>query len=98
MPKVYEYLGIVIRFFSDEHDPIHIHAIYNGISVKVAFYIKDGKISRITYTETYGKFPPSKMQVLKEFVSKYKQDIVEKWQDYFIWHKKIKAQIITKKI
>jgi hypothetical protein len=24
MPKIFEYLGIVIRFYSNEHDPIHV--------------------------------------------------------------------------
>ncbi|MCK5209171.1 MAG: DUF4160 domain-containing protein, partial [Cyclobacteriaceae bacterium] len=30
MPKIYEYLGIVIMFYSDEHEPTHVHAVYNN--------------------------------------------------------------------
>ncbi|MCL2101430.1 MAG: DUF4160 domain-containing protein [Fibromonadales bacterium] len=26
MPSIFEYLGIVLYFFSNEHEPIHIHA------------------------------------------------------------------------
>ena len=25
MPKLYEYLGIVVYFYSNEHEPIHVH-------------------------------------------------------------------------
>ncbi len=28
MPKLFEYLGLILRFFSNEHEPIHIHAFY----------------------------------------------------------------------
>jgi len=26
MPKIFEYLGIVLLFYSKEHEPIHVHA------------------------------------------------------------------------
>ena len=55
MPKIYEYLGIVIMFYSDEHEQIHVHAVYNNNTVKVSFFIKDGKIYRVTYKDVYGK-------------------------------------------
>ena len=25
MPEIYEYFGLVFYFFSNEHDPIHVH-------------------------------------------------------------------------
>ncbi len=25
MPKIFEYLGIIIMFYSNEHEPIHVH-------------------------------------------------------------------------
>lgn len=28
MPKIYEYLGIMIMFYSNEHEPIHVHGKY----------------------------------------------------------------------
>ena len=30
MPKLFEYLGIVILFYSNEHEPIHVHG--EGVS------------------------------------------------------------------
>lgn len=28
MPKIYDYLGIVFLFYSNEHEPLHVHAKY----------------------------------------------------------------------
>ena len=98
MPKIFEYLGIIILFYSDEHEPIHVHAEYNGNTVKVSFFIKDGKIYRVTYVDVSGTFPPTKLNDLKIFVSKYKEKIVEAWEKYFIWKSKVKFERITKKL
>jgi hypothetical protein len=98
MPKIYEYLGIVISFFSDEHEPIHVHAEYNGNVVKVSFFIKDGKIYRTTYSEITGKFPPAKMKVLKKFISLYKDNIIQEWTNFFILKKKVNFERITTKL
>ncbi|WP_461044454.1 DUF4160 domain-containing protein [Spirosoma harenae] len=34
MPKIFEYLGIVIRFYANEHEPIHVHAQYADAELK----------------------------------------------------------------
>ena len=98
MPTLFEYLGIIISFYSHEHDPIHIHADYGNSSVKVSFFIKEGKIYRITYTPIKGKFPEAKMKDLKKFIGEYKYEIIEKWTEFFTWNIKIKTTRITKKL
>jgi len=98
MPKIFEYLGIIIHFYSDEHEPIHVHATYNENIVKVSFFLRDGKIYRVTYTEIYGKFPVPKMNELKEFITVYKDEIVKAWDAYFIWKTKVSFVRITKKL
>ncbi len=30
MPKLYEYLGIIVLFHSNEHRPIHVHGRYQN--------------------------------------------------------------------
>ena len=47
MPKIFEYLGILIFFYSNEHEPIHVHGKYDGFESKAGFYIIDGKITEI---------------------------------------------------
>lgn len=47
MPTIYKYIGIIIRFFSDEHEPIHVHAEYGGAIVKISLFVKDGMIYKL---------------------------------------------------
>lgn len=44
MPKIYEYLGIIIFFHSNEHEPIHVDAKNGNYESKSEFIIDDGKI------------------------------------------------------
>jgi len=39
MPKLYEYLGLAINFFSREHEPIHVHGRYQDCEMKAEIYI-----------------------------------------------------------
>ena len=98
MPKLFEYQGIIIRFYSDEHEPIHIHAIYNANIIKVSFFLREGKIYRVSYTVISGKYPAAKLSELKEFIAVYKDDIVKAWDSYFIWKNKVNFVRITKKL
>ena len=72
MPKLYEYLGILLVLRSDDHEPIHFHAFHNGNEVAVLLYVKNGIVHTVRYQERKGKFSPAKMRDLKEFVSKHK--------------------------
>ncbi len=98
MPKIFEYLGISIRFHSKEHEPIHIHAMYKDAQVVVSLFVKDGKIYAIRYKETKGKFPSSKMNDLKVFISQYKNAILFAWQQYFEYNVKMKPITITRRL
>jgi hypothetical protein len=43
MPKIFEYLGILIFFHSNEHEPIHVHGKYEGFESKADFILWTGK-------------------------------------------------------
>lgn len=47
MPKIFEYLGIAIRFYANEHEPIHVHALYDDAELKVEFEIVNKEIVSI---------------------------------------------------
>ena len=98
MPNIFEYFGIVILFYSDEHEPIHVHAVYGDNTMKVSFFIREGDIYRVTYAEIKGNFPSAKLKELKKFISVYKRDIVAAWDKYFIWKTKVDFIRITKKL
>jgi len=91
MPKIFEYLGIIIMFYSNEHEPIHVHGKYQSSESKAEFIIENGKIIEIIIKDVKGKKPLPKKQLkdFKNFSDKFKEDIVNKWIAYFIYHKSV---------
>jgi len=80
MPKIFEYFGIVIYFYSNEHEPIHVHAQKGEFESKAEFYITNGEIIRVEITNVQGR-KPIKGTVLKDFktfLSHYSEEIVIK--------------------
>ena len=49
MPTLYEYFGLFIYFYADDHLPIHVHAEYAERSCKVEFIIKEGKAVELKF-------------------------------------------------
>ena len=100
MPKIFEYLGILIFFYSNEHEPIHVHAKKGEFESKAEFNIVNGVISEIKITNIKGA-KPLKGKDLKDFeifLTKYADKIVEKWISYFVYHKDVEFEKITKRL
>ena len=100
MPKIFEYLGIIIMFYSNEHEPIHVHGKYQGCESKAEFIIIDGKITEIMVKDVKGKrpLPRKELKEFTNFVDKFKEDIVQKWIDYFVYHKSVTCIKIEGKV
>ena len=100
MPKIYEYLGIAILFYSNEHEPVHVHGKYQGCETKAEFIIVEGKITEVIFREVRGRkpLPPSEYKEFKQFVEAFQNEIVQKWIDYFVFHKQLHCIKIEGKI
>jgi hypothetical protein len=100
MPKLYEYLGIIILFYSNEHEPIHVHGKYQEAEGKAELIIDNGKVVEIRYSPVKGRKPLSlkHMESFKAVVERYAEEIVQKWIDYFVLHKPVLSETITQKI
>jgi hypothetical protein len=100
MPKLYEYFGLIILFYSNEHEPIHVHGKYQGTESKAEFVIDDGQIVEIRYNSVRGKRPLDEHQFnnFKTLVERYAEDIVQKWINYFVLHRPVSPERITKRI
>jgi hypothetical protein len=100
MPKIFEYLGILIFFYSNEHEPIHVHGKFEGFESKAEFYIVDGKIVEIKIKPIRGFRPLTggKLKDFKVFLENYADKIVQKWIDYFVYHKDIEFERINTRI
>ncbi len=99
MPAIYEYLGILIFFYSNEHEPIHVHARKGEFESKAEFIIENGEIKEIIIRNVTGMIPlkSSDLKKFKEFLSIFAKNVVQKWIDYFILHKDVEFERITKK-
>lgn len=101
MPTLFEYFGIILKFFSKEHLPIHVHAYYgDNYAMKVEFTCKGNKIVSKEFkgVRGYQHFPPAQMRDLKKLIAKYEYEIVNDWITFVIKNQKVSKRIITRKI
>jgi hypothetical protein len=100
MPKLYEYLGLIILFYSHEHEPIHVHCKFQGKESKAELIFENGKFVEVRITEVAGKEPldSQNLKKFKKLVETYRDDIVRKWVDFFVYNKPIESERITKKL
>jgi len=96
MPKLYEYFGLVVLFYSNEHEPVHVHGLYQGRECRADFTIADGKVVEVEFSPVKGRKPleGSQMSDFKLLVHRFADEIVRKWIDYFVMHKPIKSERI----
>lgn len=99
MPTLYEYLGIRVFFYANDHEPVHIHgrceereSIIEIIPIENAYMF--------CVREVVGRKPlkPAELSNLKELAAHYAAEIVEKWNDFFVKGSSIRTVQITQKL
>lgn len=72
MPILSVFYGIIIRmyFLQSEHNPPHIHAIYNNDAAAINL---DGEILD-------GYLPPKALSLVQEWVKLHKESLLEIWE------------------
>ena len=100
MPKLYEYFGLIILFYSQEHEPIHVHGKFQDKESKAEIIYENGKFKEIIISEVQGKasLDGRNLKKLKKIVEIYRDDIVRKWIDFFVYNIEISPEKITKKL
>ena len=100
MPTLYEYFGLIILFYSNEHEPIHVHGKYQGHESKAQILFENGRFIKIEVLAVKGKRPSDKKELQKfiKVVENYRDDIVRKWVDFFVYNREVNPVHITKKI
>src|SRR5207237_10724816 len=70
MPKLYEYRGILIHFYSNEHEPFHVHGRHAGRERRAEITLENGRITHIEFSDVAGKRPLEgpKRKDFEEFV------------------------------
>ena len=87
-------------FYSLEHEPIHVHGKFQESESKAEIVFENGKFKNILITEVKGKKPLDANHLKKfvKLVETFRDDIVRKWIDFFIYNIEITPEKITKKI
>jgi hypothetical protein len=100
VPKLYEYFGLIIMFYANEHYPVHVHGKCQGREKCAEIVLVDGKVTEIKYRNVVGREPldVNEQRLFTEVVSGYADDIVQKWIDFFVLHKQIKPERITRRV
>ena len=100
MPKLYEYFGLIIMFYANEHEPVHVHGKSQGRECRAEIIVLNGIVTDIRYRPVAGR-PPldvNEMRSFEEIVTARADDIVAKWIDFFILHKSITSERITRRL
>ncbi len=100
MPKLYEYFGLVVMFYSNEHEPVHVHGLYQGRECRADFVIVNGEVVDILFRSVKGRRPLERAQLnnFRTLVGMYSDAIVKKWVDYFVMHKAIEPEKIDRRL
>ena len=100
MPKLYEYLGILIYFYSNEHEPIHVHGKHAGRESRAEIIVENGRVVRVEIGDIPGKRPleGQKLRDFETFVKAKADEIVERWINFFVHNMRAKPEIITRRV
>lgn len=100
MPKIFEYFGFIFYFFSNEHEPIHVHVQHDGKESIFELIMMDGKLSDIKVREKkgYTNLSEKDQKTAIDFIRKYHKNIIDKWVKFFVMKKRIRSTKITVKI
>ena len=100
MQKIFEYFGFIFLFYSNEHEPIHVHVMKEGHEAIFEIMLENGELAEVR-RRTSNKIPPLSEKdaaTAEAFVKKYYKNIVDKWVNFFIYKKRIRSTKITKKL
>lgn len=100
MPKIYEYFGFIFFFFSNEHEPIHVHVMKSGCQTVFELILMDGELVEIQTRNEAGYAPLSEKDAAtaEDFIKVYYKNIIEKWMNFFVLKKRVRCTQITKKL
>ncbi|MDE6336047.1 MAG: DUF4160 domain-containing protein [Muribaculaceae bacterium] len=100
MPKIFEYFGFIFYFYSNEHEPIHVHVQHGGKESIFELIMYDGKLIEIRMREKTGTQPLSEKEkrIAIEFIKKYHKNIIEKWVKFFVLKQAVRSTSIKTKI
>lgn len=75
MPTLFILLGFRFFFWSNDHDPIHVHVAKGDSEAKY-------EVETLNLIENFG-FKRSELRLIESIIDENKEIIIERWNDYF---------------
>src|SRR5438067_12086805 len=100
MPKLYDYFGLRVYFYANDHEPVHVHGFYQGRESKAKLVIVNGVITQVRILPVSGMRPLSG-KTLADFellVSRRAAEIAEKWVEFFVHRRPVRPAKITRRL
>ena len=100
MPKIFEYFGLIFYFYSNEHEPIHVHVQHGDKESIFELIMMDGELERINIRGKAGSEPLSgkDQRIVEGFIRKYSKNIIQKWVKFFVMKEQVKSTNITTRL
>lgn len=91
MPDIYRYFGFVFFFYSNEHDPIHVHVQHDNHESVFEIIMDNGEVKDINVRQKQGvpSLNTKDLKVAEKFVRVYADKIVDKWVNFFVKKKRV---------
>ena len=71
MPEISRFLGIIIKMFSDDHNPPHFHVEF--AEFRATFSIETGQMIQ-------GNLPQSKAPLVTAWAIIHKEELIKNWE------------------
>lgn len=100
MPKIFEYFGFIFYFYSNEHEPIHVHVLHGSKESIFDLIMMNGELVEIQVRDKKGvaSLPEKDKRTAEAFIRKYHKNIIDKWVKFFVLKQSIRSTNIKKKL
>ena len=100
MPKIFEYFGFIFYFYSNEHEPIHVHVLHGDKESIFDLIMMDGALIELHSRTKKGAEPLTEKdkRTAEEFIRKYYKNIIQKWVKFFVLKQSVRSTRINKKL
>ena len=97
---LYEYFGLIFLFYSDDHDPMHLHVQHGDREGIIMLIIVEGKLVELRWRAKRGAdmLKEKEQREAEAFIRAMKDDSVAKWTAFYVEHKRISTERITRRI
>lgn len=75
MPTIFIRFGYIFKFYSNEHEPMHVHVLKDGSKAKYHLF-------PVRLVENQG-LKPSELKLVESVIIESEDEIAEQWNRYF---------------